>query len=125
MPEVNEFTCVLVTAPNITVARKLAALAVGERLVACANLIPKIESHYWWEGKLESSTEVIVLFKTAKARVAELERCVLRNHPYDTPAFVTFDLDGGNKKYLDWIAASIQLPQLPQLPESPETPGKS
>jgi periplasmic divalent cation tolerance protein len=113
MPDPKEFTCVLVTAPNMMVARKLAALAVGEHLVACANLIPKIESHYWWEGKLESSTEVLVLFKTAKTRVEELERCVLRNHPYDTPAFVTFDLDGGNTKYLDWIAASIQAPEQP------------
>ena len=104
----NDCACVFVTAPNITVARKLAAAALNARLAACANLFPKIESHYWWQGRLESSTEVLILFKTLSERLKELEECVLANHPYQTPEFVALKLEHGSEKYLNWISESVQ-----------------
>ena|ERR1051325_11969848 len=104
----KEHACILVTAPNITVARKLAAAAVTARLAACANLIPKIESHYWWQGKLESSSEILILFKSRLDKLADLERCVMQNHPYDTPEFIALKLESGNEKYLQWITSSLQ-----------------
>lgn len=103
----GEFCCVFVTAPNITVARKIAAAALKERLVACANLIPKVESHYWWQGQLESSAEVLILLKTTKDKLADLERNVVKNHPYDTPEFIALKLDHGSEKYLNWITTSL------------------
>jgi periplasmic divalent cation tolerance protein len=104
----KDHSCVFVTAPNIIVARKIAAAALTARLVACANLIPKIESHYWWQGQLESSTEVLIFFKTGADKLAELEKCVLANHPYQTPEFIFLKLDGGNERYLNWITDSVQ-----------------
>lgn len=110
MKRPGEYCCVFVTAPNITVARKLAAAALKERLAACANLVPKIESHYWWQGQIESSSEVLILFKTTSDKVAELESCVVKMHPYDTPEFIAATLDHGAQKYLDWISASVKKP---------------
>ena len=107
----GDYVCVFVTTPNISVARKIAVSVLSERLVACANLLPKIESHYWWKGQLESSTEVLILFKTTKKRLADLERCVIKNHPYDTPEFVAVELDHGSEKYLNWIGASLEKPE--------------
>ena len=104
----GEFCCVLVTAPNITIARKIAAAALKERLAACANLIPKIESHYWWQGQLESSSEVLILFKTSRAKLDDLQNSVVKDHPYDTPEFIALNLDQGAEKYLSWIAASLK-----------------
>lgn len=104
MQAAQEYSCAMVTTPNIAVARKLAMLAISARLAACANLIPKIESHYWWDGQLQSSSEVLVLFKALNASLAELERCVLKNHPYTTPEFLVLPLSQGNEKYLAWIA---------------------
>ena len=106
----GEYCCAFVTAPNIAVARKIAAAALKERLAACANLLPKIESHYWWQGQLESSAEVLIFFKTTKERLAELEKTVVKNHPYDTPEFIALKLDHGAEKYLDWITASVEKP---------------
>lgn len=106
--ESTEYRLALVTAPNLTGARKLASAALNGRLAACANLVPKIESHYWWEGKLESSTEVLVLFKTTEEKIGELQSCVLQNHPYDTPEFISFPIGQGNEKYLAWIGASVR-----------------
>lgn len=106
----GDYVCVFITAPNITVARKIAVTALSERLVACANLMPKLESHYWWKGQLESSTEVLVIFKTTKDKVAGLERCVVKSHPYDTPEFIVMDVVHGTEKYLSWISSSLEKP---------------
>ena len=108
MQAAEEFSCVFVTTPSIAVARKLAIVVLGEKLAACANLIPKIESHYYWEGQLQSSSEVLVLFKTAAGNLAELEKCVLKHHPYDTPEFVSFRLDQGNERYLAWVTENTR-----------------
>ena len=96
----------LVTAPDLKTARKIASAVLKSKLAACANLIPKIESHYWWQGKLESSAEVLILFKTTRAKLAALEQLIVAEHPYDTPEFVALSLAEGNSKYLDWLAAS-------------------
>jgi len=100
------FSLVLVTAPDLKTARALARAALQAHLVACANLIPKIESHYWWQGKRESSAEVLILFKTTRAWLGALERLILAKHPYDTPEFVVVPITAGNRRYLDWLKTS-------------------
>jgi periplasmic divalent cation tolerance protein len=111
MHAAEEYSCVFVTTPNMTVARKLAAAILNQRLAACANLVPKIESHYWWQGQIQSSSEVLLLFKAPTSKLAELEQCVLKNHPYDTPEFIALKLDHGNERYLEWIGASTAKPK--------------
>jgi len=100
-------TVVLVTAPDLQTARKLAQAALKARLAACANLIPKIESHYWWQGKLESSAEVLIVLKTTTSCLSKLEQVILKNHPYDTPEFIALPLRGGNQRYLAWLDESV------------------
>ena len=98
-----QFKIVLVTAPNLKTARQVARAALTARLIACANLVPKIESHYRWQGQLEHSAEVLLVMKTTTARLAALEQLVVTQHPYDTPEFVVLNLAGGAKKYLAWL----------------------
>jgi periplasmic divalent cation tolerance protein len=98
---------VLVTAPDLKVARKLAQAALRARLIACANLIPKIESHYWWQGKIEKGAEVFLVMKTTRACLAALEKLIVAKHPYDTPEFLVLPLNAGNGRYLKWIADSV------------------
>jgi periplasmic divalent cation tolerance protein len=102
------FAVVMVTAPEIKTARVLARAALGSRLAACANLIPRIESHYWWRGRVESSGEVLIVFKTTTAKLEALERLVKRNHPYDTPEIVVLPIRGGSRRYLDWVRGSVR-----------------
>lgn len=101
-----KFTIVLVTAPDLKTARALARAALEARLIACANLVPKVESHYRWRGMIESSAEVLLVLKTQKSRLAALEKLILAKHPYDTPEFLVLPLGGGSRKYLDWLADS-------------------
>jgi periplasmic divalent cation tolerance protein len=104
----KSYAVVLVTAPNLKVARRLARAALNSKLVACANLVPKIESYYWWKQRIEKSGEVLILFKTTKTRLAALEKCILAEHPYDTPEFVVLSPASGTRRYLDWIADSVR-----------------
>jgi len=106
MKPAAKFFVVLITAPDLKSARRLAKGALRMRLIACANLIPKIESHYWWRGKIESGAEVLLVLKTQKTRLAALEKLILAKHPYDTPEFLVLPLTAGSQKYLTWLAAS-------------------
>jgi periplasmic divalent cation tolerance protein len=104
----NNFFVILVTAPDVKIARKLARGALERKLVACANILPKVESHYWWQGKIDSTAEVLIVFKTTVRNVRGLEKLVLENHPYDTPEFVALPMASGTNRYLDWLVASVQ-----------------
>jgi periplasmic divalent cation tolerance protein len=102
-----QFSIVLLTAPNIKVARRLAALALESRLAACANLVPAVESHYWWQGKIMCGAEVLVLFKTTRPPLPAREKILLSNHPNDTPEFLVLPLRSGSARYLKWLADSV------------------
>jgi len=68
MKSAAAFALVLVTAPNLKIARTLARAVLKDKLAACVNLVPQIESHYWWQDKIESGAEVLMLIKTKPAR---------------------------------------------------------
>ena len=99
----------LVTAPDLRTARKLARAALAARLIACANLVPRIESHYWWQGTIEAGAEVLLILKTTTARLPELEKLIVARHPYSTPEFIVLPINRGNQRYLDWIQESVAL----------------
>ena len=104
----EDFAVVLVTAPDMDLARRLAKATLGLRLAACANIVPSIESHYWWEGNLNSSDEVLIIFKTRQELLPKLERKVREVHSYDTPEFVALPLTAGSRKYLAWLSDSTE-----------------
>jgi periplasmic divalent cation tolerance protein len=107
MKSKGKYVVVLVTAPDVKTARKLAWAALEARLIACANLIPKVESHFWWQGKNMSGAEVLMVLKTTAARLVALEKLIVAKHPYDTPEFLVLPISRGNKRYLDWVAQSV------------------
>ena len=105
--QTGKFALVLVTAPDSKTAKRLALAALKARLVACANIVPKIQSLYWWEGKITAGSEVLVLFKTATPRLRAMEKLILAEHPYDTPEFVVLAVNKGNRRYLDWLGQAV------------------
>ncbi len=106
MKTAASFALVLVTAPDIKTARALAKKALDSRLIACANLLPRVESHYWWKGKIESGQEVLMILKTRQASLKKLEKLILQEHPYDTPEFLVLLLQAGSQGYLKWLQES-------------------
>jgi periplasmic divalent cation tolerance protein len=106
MQPAAKYRLVLVTAPDLRTARKLARAALQARLVACVNLVPKLESHFWWQGRIDRSLEVLLLFKTTNARLAGLEKLIVARHPYDMPEIIALSLSRGNGRYLNWLTES-------------------
>ena len=104
----TKFAIVLVTTPDLKTARMLARAALQARLIACANLVPKIESHYWWQGKIESGAEALLILKTTKSKLAALENLILAKHPYDMPEFLVLAVSAGNQRYLNWLSRNAQ-----------------
>lgn len=98
---------VLVTAPDMKVARKLASAALQGKLAACVNLLPKVESHYWWKGKLDKASEVLAVFKTTSHLISQLEAEIRRLHPYETPEFVALPVKSASERYLSWWFGSV------------------
>ncbi len=94
---------ILVTAPPKK-AEGLARALLKERLVACVNLIPKIRSLYWWEGKICDEPETLMVMKTPKRHVAALRRRVKDLHPYTVPEFLALAVESTDKPYADWVA---------------------
>src|SRR5437879_1024148 len=103
----KQFAMVLVTAPSLKVARDLARAALQKRLIACANLLPRVESHYRWQGKLETGGEVLMILKTTRTRLKALENLILKEHPYDTAEFIVVSLNRGNRRYLAWLESCV------------------
>ncbi|MGD2133585.1 MAG: divalent-cation tolerance protein CutA [Maricaulaceae bacterium] len=93
------------TWPNPESAASAAREAVEKRHAACANVLPGAFSCYWWEGEVQSETEVVVIFKTSASAARDLRETVMRLHPYDEPAFVAIDVDESrsSREYLDWV----------------------
>lgn len=108
MKPAKNFSIVLVTAPDIRTARRQAKAALKANLVACVNLVPRIESHYWWQGRLEHGSEVLMILKTTRANLPKLEQLILELHPYDTAEFIVLPVQQGSERYLKWWAVSCQ-----------------
>ena len=81
---------------------------VEERLAACVNLLPPMDSVYRWEGKVERETERQLIIKTTRERIAELWERVRELHPYEVPEFVVVPILDGNEAYLRWLGESTR-----------------
>ena len=113
MEPASKFVAILVTVPDLKTARVIAKAALQARLIACANLLPKIESHYRWRGKIESGAEVLLVLKTQKSRLPALEKLIVARHPYDTPEFLVLPLLAGNQRYLGWLHLNTRCKRVP------------
>jgi len=98
---------VLTTAGNDAEARKIAHALVERRLAACVNIVPRVQSVYRWEGKVETADEYLVVVKTTKSLGAEVQAAIRGLHSYDLPEFIVISVEDGSAEYLKWIEDSV------------------
>ena len=97
----------LATFPDLGTARRVAEVLVSERLAACVNLIPGVESVFEWEGRVQTSGEVGGWIKTSAERFSAMAERYRALHPYEVPALVALRVEAGVGSYLDWVRASV------------------
>jgi periplasmic divalent cation tolerance protein len=101
-----EYVIVLTTLPGDFEIRTFARTLVEERLAACVNLLPPMDSVYRWEGQVAQETERQMIIKTSRDRVIALWDRIRELHPYETPEFVVLSIQDGSDAYLRWIGES-------------------
>jgi periplasmic divalent cation tolerance protein len=103
----EESILVFSTFPDADTARRIAHTLVEEKLAACVNLLPQIESIYRWKGAIETASEVMALIKSTTWKYQLLEARILELHPYEVPEIISIRADSGHIEYLRWIEQSV------------------
>ncbi len=85
-------------------AERLARLLVERRLAACVNILPPVRSVYRWQGKLEDTSEWMLLIKTAESRFPQISETLLAAHSYEVPEIIALPVLAGSAPYLNWLA---------------------
>ena len=98
---------ILWTCPNIEEARSVVRGLVEQRLIACGNILPQIESIYFWKGQIESSQEVKVFLKTAENLFPHVKSYIQTHCSYEVPEITKIKVDGVPQPYLDWLVESV------------------
>lgn len=100
-----EFRLLYITVPKVEEARRIGQALVQERLAACANIVPSLESIYWWQGEVVQDREVLLVAKTRAELVEAVIARVKALHSYTCPCVVALPILAGNPAYLDWLGA--------------------
>jgi len=103
----DDVRLVLCTFPDADKARQIGTLALENQAIACVNLIPGVESIFRWQGKIESATEILAIFKTSRAAYPRFATWLAANHPYDTPEIIAIHPTELNPRYHQWLLESI------------------
>jgi len=94
----------LSTFPDAKTASRISNELVTEKLAACANILPDIESIYRWKAKIETANETLVLFKVSENRYEQFQNKLRSLHPYEVPEIICVKIDNGLPEYLRWVA---------------------
>jgi periplasmic divalent cation tolerance protein len=96
---------VITHCPDEETANAIALAAVEAKLAACVNILPRVQSIYRWQGKVESASEIPLFFKLTATNYPALEEMIRELHPYDLPEIIALPLSHGLPDYLNWVVA--------------------
>ena len=105
----TDLILLLSTFPSRDVARSVTVTLVEERFVACGSLVQGVESIYRWKGEVETTDEVMVIFKTTVGRVSGAMERLRALHPYEVPEIVQIPVTDGWPDYLAWVGESVSV----------------
>lgn len=94
---------VLITTASREEAEGIARLLLDQREVACVNIVPGVHSLFWWQGKLDSAQESLLIAKTGMSLVPRVVDLVKGAHSYSVPEVIALPILAGNNDYLEWI----------------------
>ena len=105
--EENANVVVLITSTDEE-AHKIADVLLTQRKVACVNIVPRVNSFFWWQDKIDSAQESLLIIKTKASLLDEIVSLVREIHSYDVPEIIALPIVGGNQDYLEWIGKEVK-----------------
>ncbi|MBN1492651.1 MAG: divalent-cation tolerance protein CutA [Candidatus Omnitrophica bacterium] len=101
------YIIIYVTFPSKKEASVVVEQLLGHKYIACATIVDHVESHYWWQGAIDESDEVLAVMKTTKNNFKNVEVLVKQSHPYEVPEIIAVPIIAGSNEYLKWIEESV------------------
>lgn len=102
------YTVIFITAANKKEAQRIAKLLLKNKLAACVNIVPKVESLFWWKGKIDHAKEVSLIIKSKKTKLNQIIKLVKSLHSYQVPEIIALPIIAGYKPYLRWLGESLR-----------------
>jgi periplasmic divalent cation tolerance protein len=99
----KSYIVVLITSKDQEEAQKIAKALVKRRQAACVNIVPAVNSYFWWKDKLEATDESLLIVKTRESLLPEVIKSVKKIHSYRLPEIIALPIIGGSRDYLEWI----------------------
>jgi len=99
---------IFVTTASEQEAHKIADLLLSRRKAACVNIVPGVDSSFWWQGKLDSARENLLVIKTKASLLTDIIELVKTAHSYEIPEIIALPIIGGNEDYLRWIDNEVR-----------------
>ncbi|MQY55680.1 MAG: divalent cation tolerance protein CutA [Dehalococcoidia bacterium] len=99
---------ILITTGSEEEAHRIADQLLNQRKAACVNIVPKVDSLFWWQGKLDSAQESLIVIKTKASKLKEITELVKRVHSYEVPEVIALPIVGGNEDYLKWLDTTLE-----------------
>jgi periplasmic divalent cation tolerance protein len=98
----------LITTADAEEAQRIADVLLAERMAACVNIVPKVNSQFWWHGKVEKADESLLIVKSRAPLLSQIVKLVKKHHRYEVPEIIALPVVGGNPDYLEWLAKELK-----------------
>ena len=106
--EASPYIVLLITTATAEEAQRISRVLLEQKKVACINIIPRVNSLFWWQDKLDSAKESLLIVKTKASLLNEIVPLVKEIHSYDIPELIALPIIGGNQDYLEWIRKEVR-----------------
>ena len=104
----ESYIVLFITTDSADEARQISQVLLEQKKAACVNIISNVDSLFWWEGKLDSARENLLVVKTKASLLPKVISLVKKVHSYDVPEIIALPIVGGNQDYLEWIGESVE-----------------
>ena len=104
----NADIVLFITTADAEEAERIGSALLNERKAACVNIVPRVSSLFWWQDKLDSAQESLLIVKTKASVLNEIVTLVKELHSYDVPEVIALPIVGGNRDYLEWISKEVK-----------------
>jgi len=98
---------IFITTETEEEAHSITEQLLNQRKAACVNIVPRVDSNFWWQGKLDSAQESLLIVKTRASLLPEIVDLVKGIHSYEVPEIIALPIIGGNEDYLKWVDSEV------------------